>query len=673
MLTLIKLELRRNFMLWLAADVVFGLSFPASSLFSAHIDQAGYGSAALSATAAFWAFAGVLLAQVCFGLVAGARVRAEENTAAEDLLPVAPWQRAFAGLLAVLGYGLLFAALVWFVYGRFSSPQVEGVSAGWFAAMPAFASYLLVLSYACAYGLGGIALGLLGMLPPVALSVAGIAVGTMTSFWWHADVFGLTFSLACFVVVAAAGLPAMLVLRAKTAALSPRGAMRRNVLAAGFLLAGPLLLLLMSVFRFYVGANVFGPLISHARFDTVMPRDVRSDRGILLASARGALLAVDPSGKRHLLLEPASRSIANLLRFNSDEVTDFLWTGDGTLFVLQNSYQDKARTFGRVWKFDAQWRRELVREFADAFPADSFFRRGEELWLVNSYRELMAKLPQQGAKLVWTGFDSAVREEILYKAGEIALPEGSHALSVFIGGKRRSVSLPLPVSFPANRKYAERVPGSNPPLFRLRLVTKGHPRLYNVIVGYNGKADVRMAADHLFSNTAVMPVSDGEMVNWATDSMEFLNYDGTLSPSLMHLPDEVLSVAKKISTVRHTGFGLPGMPGPKTNYSTRYTAGHMLLLRSQAGVVEVLLNRNYFVRFNSNDGKLLACVRLNIVRPRANSYMFAALPVNDGFFVYWSPRLYFVTWDGAARRVDDWSGWFVLDYLGFGREDLWVR
>ncbi len=656
---LINLEFRRNLSVWLAVVAVFGLSFPVVALFSSY---SLHGVGVLQATAVFWVVAGVLVAQACFGLTAGAGTRAEANAAAEDILPVSPWKRAFSGMLVSLAYGMAFSGLVLLVYRLVGGRLSDTIADFWGIIMPVMAAYVVVLSYSCAYFFGSVPFGLLAMLPPLAILAAGMTLGTAALFFWQADPLSLSASLWCFALVSIVGFPCLLFIRSGNIALSHRGAVARNMFAGLLLLAGPAALLALSLLRVHAGASTFRPFIRYSPEFGMSEVPGAGSGYAFLTSPRGALVAVGENGDMRRLLERASWSMRSLKAVHGNQIQDLLPLPQGGLLVLQTVSPSGWKWEQRIWKFDSNWRGELLSSFGGEIPAGAFAYNEGKVLLVSSFRSLAAELPSNGAGPKWAKFDAGMMEDLLYRAGKIARPEGARGLNFFFGGKKRAVTLPAAACFHGNRKYAVRVAGSNPPVFRVRLGGKNDDcgRLYNVIANEGGKAEIRPAADHIFSSASGTP-PDGETVNWRTDSVEFIGRDGKLSPRLDTLPPQVVALTGKMNVRRAVRFPLIKMGGPEHNRV--FSAGNFTLLRFSDGVVEALLNRVFLVRFRISDGVLLKWSKLPVIHPSGGRFLFLTAPGREGAFVYWSPRLYSVSWDGATRQLDDWSGWYFMDKI----------
>jgi|GEM_PF-6021412 len=656
---LVNLEFRRNFSVWLAVVAVFCLSFPAAALFSRYSHS---GAGVLHATAVFWVVAGVLVAQACFGLTAGAGARAEENTAAEDILPVSPWKRSFSGLLVSLAYGMTFAALVFSGYRLAGGHASAEIASSWTRVMPVLSAYIVVLAYSCAYFFGSVPLGLLAMIPPIIITAAGMAAGTAALFMWQADPFSLSASLWCFALVSAAGFPYLLSIRAGNIVLSPRGALLRNTFAGLLLLAGPAVLLALSLLRVHAGANAFRPFIRYSHELGISEVPGAGSGYVFMTSIRGALAAVGENGEIRRLLEPAPWSVRSFSAVLGNAVEDLVALPGGGLLVLQTVYSGGREQEHRIWKFDSGWRRELLSSFRGRIPVRAFLYRDGEILLFNHSRELVAEIPAPGSEPQWKKFDSGMMADFLWKAGEIALHEGRRNLSYFFGGKKRSLTLPSAPCFQGKRKYAERIAGSNPPVFRVRLSGDNNVcgRFYNVMANEGGKAEIRPAADHMLSAATASP-SYGEMVNWRTDSIEFIGSDGKLSPRLETLPPQVIALTEKMS-IRRT-FRFPLIKSGGLEYNTVYSADNFVLMKYSDGVAEALLNRVFLVSFRVSDGALLKWARLPLVHPSGGRFVFIVIPGRAGAFIHWGPRLYFVTWEGGVRQVDDWSGWYFMDKI----------
>lgn len=435
--TLLRLELRKN---WLAAASVaaaFFITLPVSRLVAAASGLQTF--KALEAILYAWVLIGLPFAALLIGGAAGAQAAARDVHDAESVLPVSPRRRTAASLAAGVLLLAAVAALLLSVTRlcgsdmavRLTSNTPEGEftwgTGGWdllpFAPLATVALLeALLASWVLAYLIGhGVAGGILSLLL-IALTLAGMVSGFGLDMFYATRYWGPGFE--GFVRPALLLSLAAKLLAAERAAAwrerRPRLGARGVALLAGALLAGPIMfwgatnwilrglraqMMLSEPSAFTAHSAEFERMPLTARYLEASGREAAFKTvqgGVIMAGSAGARVVVpeNPSGLTDFLFQPYQiGAVWDVLRGSDGRV----WTTRRDLFESQ-LWREKADGAAEVRKvpdgfsFNPRWmaRRLVVAHWISSdnkelyADADDFFRRGgKAAW--TDFKRLLAQ------------------------------------------------------------------------------------------------------------------------------------------------------------------------------------------------------------------------------------------------------------------------------------------
>jgi hypothetical protein len=646
---MLRLELRKQRLAFIGLAAAFVVTLPLAWLGAAigHVDR----RATIDALFLFWTLVGLPAAAALLGASAGAGLRAEPAAPAESVLPMAPSQRAAMALaaaavqLAVLTALILLIAVIvspgWrttFTEKVWSAPEFQRAV---FRLMVFSLSYILAVSFACAYALGhGLAGGLLGLGLAGIGSTALAAASGMQALYEEREL--LRPGAAVFVQALCLGGVGYALGRSASRLERRAGLGWRDFVLCGLGVSlGAALCVLAMGKTFDRLVRRPQPIHQDEYFSRAQKLALRlvpglreaEGQGLLAANMEGELLLLKPDGRR-LVLTPGDRvtlsdifDVPLLDRNHSAE-----WDSDGTLWSLHS----KPRHGTGSW---TGWDRTLMH----GRPGERF----QQLPLASDGGwQLTHRGPQVGT-LGWAG-DGKQRFTPLSAKGAAGsrpvdgeLPKmfsegwAEQGLAAAAGKDGKSISW---------RGRTWRLPGriADGILFELSLfpaVTKGPAPVFavNVTDAANKKSLVLCRpgaqpqipwpgagfyADGISSDGTLWGFKNG----W---TMLMIRPDGSAAPALdlQHaittLPDQVI----------HRTKGMSEFP---------------ILLRVGDGEAWLLLNGRWLARVDTRTGRLMSARGLRRTPKNGRDSVHA---VPEGFFFHDGERTWFVDWDGKARKL----------------------
>ncbi|MBI5882202.1 MAG: hypothetical protein HZB91_03755 [Elusimicrobia bacterium] len=416
----IRLELSKQRLSFWGMAAAFAVSVPLA-MFGAKVGRIAL-SEAMEALMMFWTTVGIPVMAVFFGATAGAGLRREPAASAEASLPLPPRRRAAAAFCAA-GIYLAAVAFLVAVFGPLRPEAADIVGTGATAVSRLMAGlavlcvlYLALTGFAAAYvsghGLaGGLAGAVLGGSTAVFLglgcTLSRLLPGPELGFGWRAlAICGLS-------IVAAAWAADVFVERGERRVNGGRP----RVLLAFLCLACGMVLSASFVKRsaFEVLARTFlkddRPRIwepEQAAAGTYLPAVASAERqGALAKAQEGALYWLTPEGRRVALLTEEPVRLRNFL-FGPYWWVDFSteWGNDGSLWVLLSSHRRKAGS-GEAFELyhGGTGGRLSLHSVLSASPAPrALVRRGRELGVLGRQGDdyHFAPLPEKGMPGRWT-------------------------------------------------------------------------------------------------------------------------------------------------------------------------------------------------------------------------------------------------------------------------------
>lgn len=628
MRTLIALELRRNRMVFAS---LFGLL--ALSILYIFFLGMFYGSMLNSKSMAMlltsWVFSGVSLAQAVLGLTAGARTRNAGDVSAENLVPVAPWHRAYAGLAASLVCGLVFCGVLWLMLGFVLAGKPLSADLAIRAMTCPMEIFCVgVMTYTFAYAFGSVVLGLVASLVCLALLCTPLFV------WRDPFMGGLLLcpewvECSVLVLVICGLFLAALALRAQTVALCPSNFISRNCLAGVLILLAPVL----------CAAGIWGQLVwaenvrlesdEVACYSDAKDACAKFQPGLFASSERGQVDFVKPDGSVHNLLPASYHGFWPLSRHGVGRaLKSAMVDKDGALWLSVRVPVNRHHSKLQIWRFGTDGSRKLVFE-PDENPRYGVFLfqdiDGKLLMLPDNGGNRVAEVPSAGQSVRWvhkTGKDWGLRN---YFIGKTFVPEGKNAVAGLVNGKRRVFILPFPLA----HSYPIWIKKQGDVMSFWTTLREGEKEIrYYVSCHTDGKVDwFRQPAWPAFA----MPQGAG----WAWSGFSQVQ--------------EALVVWKKDGASTFSNLYLAGALSEALG---RNTGGCMLnLLRAKDGVLDLLAvgKLAYLLRVDMHDGRLLSKIPIAVpVHLKRVLYCYA---LEDGFFASISPSLYKIKWDGTVKKV----------------------
>jgi hypothetical protein len=649
MTEMIRLELEKQRLALVGLFAAFVVTLPLAWL-GAAIGQVDRG-AAVDAVFLFWTLVGLPVAAALLGASAGAGLRAEPAALAESVLPVSPARRAAAALLAaalqlaVLAAMILIIAIVmspgWratFTEKIWSAPEFQRAA---FRLMGFSLTYILSVSFAAAYALGhGLAGGLIGLgLAGVGSTALAAAVGLQT-LYDERDILrpgGVLFVMA----IALGG--TFYSLRRASSRLERRGGLGwKDVLLCGLgLAAGAVLCVLSMGGTFERLVRRPQPLWREEYFARAQKQALRlvpglreaAGQGLLAANLEGELSLLRPDGSRETLVPGQRTTLGTLFDFPAPFTRMYSadWAEDGTLWAL------RSRLGSRGWD-KALYRGRPGKRFADV-PAD--LSHGAPTWTHLAHRG-----PRVGL-LGWAG-DGKMRFTALGAKGQ-GRPEpvdgelpklfadgwAEAGLAASLSRDRRTLSW---------RGRSWKLPGRamDGSFFELSVIpplTRGESPLFAVNVWEKegvlalalcrpgGKVELPWPGARFYAEGIT---ADGTLWDWRDDrGLLIIRSDGSAAPAV----DLGAAMAALPKSRPKGGRGFSRFP---------------ILLKVGDGEVWVLLRSRWLARVDSRTGELKGSWRLPAQPVRGKDSVQA---VDGGFFLHDGERIWFVDWEGKARKL----------------------
>jgi len=360
MIEFAKLELRKNRLLFIGMTLTFLGSLPLVCIGMAPTEipvRQGLNAALL-----FWTILGLPVMAALFGAASGAAMRSAPAREAESPLPISPSAKAAGALGASAVHLFLLCALV-LVSACLLSPAVRQtiffsersalLQEFYFWLLGFTMTYLLMTSFACAYGLGH---GILGGVLGGALGI--IAVGSLSWGFGLQEIYvyraPFTARGIAAIVIALTGAAVAIARISAWVERRPRWGWSGLVLTAIAVSAGSVTAsgalwsthsrLIQSLFL-VSSEDHYLPWLSR-RNDKAFLKEGRSaaSRGALAKSLNGGLEWISPKGERSIILKPLRRNVIrwSLLPFPWwGGLASVIWDENGTLWALVEDPGDK--------------------------------------------------------------------------------------------------------------------------------------------------------------------------------------------------------------------------------------------------------------------------------------------------------------------------------------------
>jgi hypothetical protein len=641
---MLLLELRKQKLGFVGLAAAFVVTIPLARLGAAfgHVDQ----RAAIDAMFLFWTLVGLPAAAALLGAAAGAGLRAEPAAAAESVLPVPPARRAAAALaaaavqLAALAALILLIALAvspgWrttFTETVWAAPEFQRA----FFRLLAFSlSYILALSFLCAYGLGhGLAGGLLGLgLAGIGSTALAAATG-LQALYDQRDLFRpATALLVQGLCLGGVGYG----LGRLSSRLERRAGLGWKDLILGGLGAcsgAPLCVLVM--------AAVFGcvehrpqpirriEFFSDARRLALrlVPGLRKADaQGLLVSDLDGKLLLLKPDGSRLVLVPGEPIPIKDMFelplfeRFYSAE-----WDADGTLWTMHSSPRQGALT--RTLMHGQPGQRFTVLPFKSDGGWE-LAHRGSQVGVVGWASDGKQRFTPVGVERAASARPAGGTIADLFAEGwaEQGLAAAAGRDGKSISWRGRTWRLPGRVvgGIMSELSLVPAVTPDPSPVFAVNVAGKdGGVSL--VLCRPGAKAEQPWPGVDFHTEGLT---SDGTLWGWKGNlGLLLIRPDGSAPPILD------VSVA------------LAALPKARRDEKEGY-ARFPVLLRVGDGEAWVLLRGRWLARVDTRTGALKDSWRLP-ARPISGKY--SVTPVAQGFFLHDGERTWFVDWDGKARML----------------------
>ncbi|MBI4677744.1 MAG: hypothetical protein HY748_09185 [Elusimicrobia bacterium] len=637
MTSAIRLELAKQRLAFWGMVAAFVVSMPLAWAGGA-LARINVGDA-MRALMLFWTILGFPAMAVLLGASSGAGLRSEPSAGAEAPLPLSPRNRATAAFSAAVLYLaaasiLVLAACAAFGYGRkellglFALDDPEGLRSLTVVGMLGML-YLALTSFVCAFvtrhgvagGLLGAALGgttvlflglyfvLCVMMPghepePFAPRAMVILLLALTAAAWAAVM--LVGRLECGRLVgwlngglAVLALGAGVALSSSAAKDGAERFLRRPILADSRVKDG-----------------------DHENLGRALSPGARKadSRGTIAVAMEGSLFWLAPDGGRTTLLADEPVRLRDIVTKPFWWVHfDWAWDEDGSLWVLFESHrgEPKGKESYELYHGRPESKLRLHSVIPEAPRPMSVTRLGRDLVLLGRQGDEyhVAPLPRQGRRPEWRKLGTD-RVEAFQQA---RLKQG---LAVYAGpdGAIRKERGTKPVMAVVN---ATVVAGKN--LF-LVPTPRGSGTVLNVYEGSRLKRVVWASPEVM--RYSLMPVVDGTWWGWRDRyALHILTKEGEFLPPV--------SVEPALRSLPLEGGGPEGMPR---------------VLRVDAGKLWLLAEKNRFLAVvDIRTGRL---ERSWPLPEAARGWRCAWHVTAEGFFFDGRGALYFIRWDGTARKLE---------------------